>query len=305
GGAGDDTFNFGAGGSLSGQIDGGAGTGDAVDYTALGAITVTLGTGVTNIEDLLGATAATLAGGNTWVVTGANTGTVDGFNFSGFGNISGTTGDDSFTLNAGGTLSGTLDGGAGSDTLTGAQIVNVALTGSGANGFSGTNAAITGNFTGIDVISGAGGGTLTGSNTTNTWTLDGTPTLTVGSATLSFEGFAILQGGTGADTFDVSAASTFDLLGGAGADSFNLDATLTGSIDGEAGTDTVTGADDANTWTVNADNAGDVDGVAFTSVENLVGGAGVDQFDLSAGVSGSITGGAGADVIDVVASFAA
>src|SRR5690606_36622853 len=128
GGAGDDTFNFGAGGSLSGQIDGGAGTSDAVDYTALGAITVTLGTGVTNIEDLLGATAATLAGGSTWVVTGANTGTADGFNFSGFGNIAGTAANDTFTINDGGSVTGSIDGLGGTGDCIDVSAITAAQT---------------------------------------------------------------------------------------------------------------------------------------------------------------------------------
>src|SRR5690606_2193057 len=178
GGTDDDTFIFSAGSSLSGLIDGGAHNiaGDSVDYSALGAITVTIGTGITNIENLTGAASATLAGGTIWVITGANFGTVDLFNFSGFGNIAGTTGADSFTVNAGGSLSGTITGNAGSDTLQGAQIINITLTGSDATGFSGSNASINGGFDGIDVIIGAGTGTLTGSNTASTWVLDGTPT---------------------------------------------------------------------------------------------------------------------------------
>ena len=39
----------------------------------------------------------------------------------------------------------------------------------------------------------------------------------------------------------MTAASTFDLNGGAGADTFDVDAALTGAVDGQAGGDTLQG----------------------------------------------------------------
>jgi hypothetical protein len=62
---------------------------------------------------------------------------------------------------------------------------------------------------------------------------------------------------------------------------------------GGGATDTLTGANVANTWTINAPDAGDVNGTTFSSFENLTGGTSTDSFALSGGtLSGSIDGGA-------------
>ena len=115
-------------------------------------------------------------------------------------NLGGGSGADVFDIDA--TLTGSVTGGAGSDTLQGTTIDAVVITGSTANGFGGTESDVTGNFSEISVLTG-NGGSLTGGNTANTWTLDGTPQLSNGTHTLDFSGFATLTGGTLADTFNV------------------------------------------------------------------------------------------------------
>ena len=170
--------------------------------------------------------------------------------FSGFANLQGGTNVDTFNVtaasafnllggagadvfNIGATLTGSVNGKAGSDTLQGTQITNVTLVSSNADGFTGTTAAVTTGFSGIDVITGNGTGTLTGENVASTWDLDGTPTYFDGTTSLAITGFTSLQGGANVDTFNVAPAS-YNLIGGAGADVFALNATLTGNIDGQA-----------------------------------------------------------------------
>ena len=123
GGSNDDAFTVGASGSVSGLIDGGAQVGsDTLDYSAVtAAVTTKIGTNFANIESVTGdGINDTLVGAdvaNTWTITGANAGTVGTVAFNGFSNLTGGSNSDGFTL-SGGTLSGALDGGTGTNTLT-------------------------------------------------------------------------------------------------------------------------------------------------------------------------------------------
>ena len=273
GGLGNDAFDVDA--VLTGALDGEAGTdtleggeveavvltGSDADGFAGTEPSITLGfDGVTTITGT-GGTLTGVDANSTWLLDGTPTYN-DGANtldFSGFATLQGGSMADQFDLTAastfnlmGGagndafdvdtTLTGSLDGEAGSDSLEGDLIDTVVLTGSDADGFAGTEADITLGFDGITTLTGAGGGTLTGVNSNSTWLLDGTPTYNDGANTLNFSGFAALQGGTMADQFNLTAASTLNLMGGAGNDAFDVDTTLTGSLDGEAGSDSLEGA---------------------------------------------------------------
>ncbi len=59
-----------------------------------------------------------------------------------------------FTVNA--ALTGSVNGEAGSDTLTGTQVGSIVLTASSGNGFTGTGGGASAGFTGIDVINSTG-----------------------------------------------------------------------------------------------------------------------------------------------------
>ena len=367
GGTGADTFTFSNAATLSGTIDGGAGT-DSVSYSAY---TTSLSISMAkhlNLESITGGSASdTLTGPdatNTWNVTGTNSGTLNGMTFSSFENLTGGTGADTFNVtaaasvtlkggagsdlfNVGATLTGSIDGEGGSDELKGSQINSVALSSSGANGLAGTEADVTGGFAGIDTLTGTGavGSILTGRDTTSTWGLDGTPTYSDGTATLNFSGFATLQGGTAADTFNVTAATVAVLKGGAGNDLFDLDAALTGSVDGEGGSDTLQGDvispvkvthKDANgkdgtangaafkdietinstTMTFYGDDAPgtwDLDGtptyttggttVDISEFAVLQGGSDVDTFNVTAATTMTLNGGAGGDVFNIGAKL--
>ena len=129
GGTGTDDFTLSGVGTLSGSIDGGAG-----------------------INSLQAAD-----GANSWIVTGSRSGTVTGIGvgYSSIDNLIGGSGADSFALNNGVITSGSIDGGAGVDTLDLSLYTtdrSVILTGSGVNGFDGTEASVGGGFANIDVI---------------------------------------------------------------------------------------------------------------------------------------------------------
>jgi hypothetical protein len=129
GGSAADQFAFLPGGSIAGNLDGGGGS-NTLDYSQFAAaVTIDLAnntaTGIggtfANITTFIGsAVSNTLAGPNTptiWVLTGPNAVTVGPFTFVGFQNLLGGSSDDRFVIDSGASLSGTLDGGGGVNTL--------------------------------------------------------------------------------------------------------------------------------------------------------------------------------------------
>ena len=324
GGLGNDRFTIAAATTLTGAINAGTGT-DTLDGLGIDTVVLTAvdangadGTepsitgGFIDVEQIDGTAAGSLTGVNaanaTWGLDGTPTYTigVNSVGFTGFLNLNGSsgvdtfqvtanstynlfgsTGSDVFTISA--TLTGSLDGGGNSadtDTLNGTAINLVTLTASSnIDGFNGTEADITLNFTRIDTITGNGavGSTLTGENAASIWDLDGSPTYTntASLAVLNFSGFANLQGNAAADTFNVTLATTTNLLGGLGTDLFNIGATLTGSIDGQGGADTVSGTQIDNATITNLDANG-ADGteasitLGFNNIETLTGNGGAN-----------------------------
>ena len=323
GGAGNDRFTIAAGVTLTGAINAGTGT-DTLDGLGIDVVVLTAvdangadGTepsitgGFIDVEQIDGTAAGSLTGVNaataTWGLDGSPTYTIgaNSVGFTGFlnlfgssgvdtfqvtadstYNLFGSTGSDVFTISA--TLTGSVNGGGNSadtDTLNGTAINLVTLTNSdNIDGFDGTEDSITAGFNDIDTITGNGavGSTLTGENLVSTWDLDGTPTYTnTNLAVLNFSGFANLQGNASSDTFNVTLATTTNLLGGGGTDLFNIGATLTGSIDGEAGADTVSGTQIDNATITNLDANG-ADGteasitLGFNNIETLTGNGGAN-----------------------------
>jgi hypothetical protein len=217
----------------------------------------------------------------------------------------GSNGNDTFTV-SNAQINTTLNGGAGDDsfTLSGTTLGPGVLT---INGGANT-AGIGDTLTAADVVNAwnltaANGGTLDGFAFSSIENLNGGAlgdTFTfqpAGSVSYKVDG----KGGT--DTFDYGPRST--------AIAMNLQAktaTSVGSWDNveavigsSATTDALTGADTANTWTVSAANAGDVNGTfSFTGVETLNGGANNDVFHLANDVAavGKIDGKAGTDTLD-------
>ncbi|MDD4891845.1 MAG: CARDB domain-containing protein, partial [Phycisphaerae bacterium] len=138
GGTSDDAFQFAAGASLSGDLDGAAGY-DTIDYDAapFGAAATVLmdgahggtATGIDGrfdgIDETIGD--ADFAGDNSltgydaanvWTSTGANAGNIDGtFFYQNFGTVNGGGGDENYIIGDGDLPAGPLDGGDGNNVL--------------------------------------------------------------------------------------------------------------------------------------------------------------------------------------------
>jgi hypothetical protein len=245
-----DRFLFNTAGEVTGTINGGAsGTGerDQVSYAAVAApITIDLqaktqprATLLVGIEELVGTVASDELRGlnvaNTWSLTAANTGTVGTFRFIGFENLRGGTLADTFSFVAGGTVAN-LDGGSGTDTILGPNVVthwDLQSPGQGTIGTSvfasienltGGTAVDTFNISPSGTLAGALNGGTTGRNVLSyaAWS----SSVTVNLATKVASGiagnvsnFTIVQGGSGNDQLSGNSTLGTILLGMHGNDS--------------------------------------------------------------------------------------
>jgi Ca2+-binding RTX toxin-like protein len=290
GGGGDDSFRFNDSGSLEGSIDGGIGNNniDYRNYTAGGA-TVNLAAneasglagsfsniskfwGSAAIDELIGAD-----GDNIFNITGMYTGNVNNvYTFEGFENITGGSGNDIFNMGTNGVI-GAANGGSGQDTLNYAsyqRAVDITITAADANGFAGTEASLTGGFSGIDLLKGTSrSDSFTGMNETAAFDLDKDSTVyrALGFS-LNLAAFENLIGGNKEDTFTINGTLTLNLSGADGNDSFIYkdNAKLTGSLDGGAGNDTIDFSLYQTAQKVVLTALGTIDG--FNGTHNLVSG---------------------------------
>ena len=292
----DDTFAFLPGGSIAGNISGGAPV-NTLDFSGYGSpVTVNLqaksatgnvGTIVgtwSNIQSFVGTdTSDTLIGPNgtnTWSITGSNAGTVGGDSFAGFPNLTGGTGNNNFKFVSPGMLTGSINGGGGTDTITGdANGDNFTISGSNSgsvavilpNGFSDIQ-NLTGG-TGNDMFAFLPGGSITGN-------------LSGGAGSN-----AINDSGNGSPVTVNLQAQTATGIGGTWAD--------VQSFIGTGTTDTLVGANSNSNWSISGTNAGSVGAYSFAGFPYLTGGTGNDAFTfVSPGeLSGAINGGGGNDTI--------
>jgi hypothetical protein len=226
GGTGNDTFKFsGAGASIAGNLNGGGGTADKLDYSLDGglAISVNLATGVasriggtfSNIKSLVGSTAATdtLIGANItnlWSITGLNIGKVNTFSYNAIENLVGGTGLDTFKFSFAGKETSIVGGGAPAgqgdwldySSLVAPNFVTVDL----ATGTTAINGVANASVSGIqNVIGGAGNDILTGDSQGNILIEHG------GAGTINGgTGRSLLIRGIGAAT--VNGGSSGDIL---------------------------------------------------------------------------------------------
>ena len=246
GGNANDTFKVDpAGLLLGGTLDGGPVDSaaltpptDTLDYSNRGSpVSVNLelasGTAVpafSRITSVVGSAGSTLTGPvalldhTAWTITGANAGTVDGTAFSGFANLTGQDdSNDAFTF-AGGTISGTIDGGAGGldgfAGLAGANLTIFQPTGTDAGGSTGlVGPAVT--FAGMDHYD-----VLTGDGTNrvvNGTLFDRDLTLTAAAAGQMSVSFANTTFTSGGSTFTFSNPSaSLTLITGTGGDTITV-----------------------------------------------------------------------------------
>ena len=284
-----DNFVFSAGDTLNGTINGGTTGGTStLDYSAYTtAVNVNLGTAtapgtdaISNIGGLDGSTvtgvSTTLVGPNaatTWDISGANSGTCGSLTFNDVQNLNGGVRTNTFELESGASVSGTITGGSTSDTLN--------LSGSaGANSTSVTVNVTNNNAGNVHVTAG-------------------------GSLLLNFSRIANVKGTTGTDSFVLTNGMglTGTLNGGGGNDTLNYSAYTT-SVRVNLTTLSATGIDGGLAGGIGALVSGTM---TSTGIENITGGNGNDILIGDAagnhltetGNSGNdiIVGGGGADVI--------
>jgi hypothetical protein len=334
GGTSSDTFQFDAGGSVSGTINGGGGT-NTLNYSAYTtAVTSNLqtgaetgiGGGVANIGTLVGGRGSnTLVGpdaNETWNITGMNAGNVAGVTFSAYQNLTGGAGNDSFVFSNGQGVTGRIDGGGGSNTLD----YYYYTSGVTFNCQTGTATGVGGVVANIEWLGGGwGSNTLIGRNADETWDITNPNDGHMAVAGVTFWGFQNLIGGADNDTFvfvnGKSVTGTID--GGGGTNKLDYSAytpavtvdlathTATGTggvanieaLVGGRGSNTLVGPDAKETWNITGTNAGNVAGVTFSGFQNLTGGARNDSFAFGdgQGVTGMINGGGGSNELDYAA----
>jgi hypothetical protein len=253
---------------------------------------------------------------NTWNITGPNSGTLDDFAFSNVSSLTGGSISDTFNFLPGGSIPGNIDGG-GSATLDYHNLagpITVNLQTQKAPGIGGT-------FSGISHFIGSASTADTLIGPDAAWVINGANAGTVNG--LTFSSFENLTGGSGPDQFQFKpggsvsgnidgggSSNTLDYAALAGPVTVNLQtqtapgiggtfANIT-SLVGSAGSDTLVGPNAAATWAINGANAGSVNGLTFSSFENLTGGSAADHFVFLSGgsVAGNIDGGGGSNSLD-------
>lgn len=233
GGADNDSFLLTDGGSFNGLIVGGDGT------------NTLRGDNVTNA----------------WTLSGANAGSLNSAGFGGIANLTGGTAADSFLILAGGTLSGTLSGGSGSDTLdysSYGSAITINLATAKAPGLN--------KFSSIENHRGGGSSdTLVGTNSNVTWQITGSNAGKAGS--VSFTSFENLIGGSKNDIFKLS--------NGAG---------VSGRLDGGLGVNWLDYSLNTSGVSVNlTTGAATGAGVTVANFVHVIGGAGNDTLTGNSG----------------------
>lgn len=330
GGAGADHFDFTGNGSLSGNIDGGPGFSNFITYPTTQTTPATtndvdkttsrLGGHYTHVGNFV---AHSTAGGTfigpdgQWTINAPNQGLISGLvGFTGYTTLQTGAGDDSFKFTGTGKI-GAIDAGLGNDTmdvsaLTLGVVVNLQL---------GSALSVAASIAGLENFVGRIGGSdnLIGPDVASAWALTGSRAGTVGG--VSFTGFDFIAGGAGDDVFAFEPGGTIGRIAGGGGTntldysalagpisvdlhlgtaygtSFGI-ADITNVIGSQSTADTIVGPDAA--WVINGTNVGSVNGITFSSIENLQGSADLDTFTFMPGgsVAGDVDGGGGPDTLD-------
>ena len=196
-----DEFDIADGVSLAGTVAGNGGT-DILDYAAdTLATTINLSTsvatgifggaagGISSIESFTGGTSGgnsltSGAGADVWTVDSANSGFLNGVPYNTFQTINGGGGNDTVTINVGGSVATLIDGGIGINTLLGSGFANVwNITGNNSGTLNGNPFARFANLTAVGAgatLTQTAGVGLSGTMTAGTVTV-GTATLTAGA----------------------------------------------------------------------------------------------------------------------------
>ncbi|MEM6613349.1 MAG: CHAT domain-containing protein, partial [Cyanobacteria bacterium P01_C01_bin.72] len=263
-GAGNDEVAIAAAGSLTGTLEAGTGV-DRLDYSSyITDVTIDLenntataiGT-LSNFEHIVGGSGnndsliGTINNDNI-TLTGIDAGTINAITFKGVENLDGQAGDDTFTVNNGASLTGTLSGGMGNDTANYTPYttdITVDLQNDAATGISRFDTLESfiggdGNDTFIlnaddptkEIDGGAGSNTLIGHDVVSIWNLTASNTGN-GTGIENFSNIQNLIAGNQSDQINIladNAGFTGRLDGGAGllkiiGDEINLGTDITGA----------------------------------------------------------------------------
>ncbi|MFO0881574.1 MAG: choice-of-anchor Q domain-containing protein [Gemmataceae bacterium] len=294
-------------GAVTWQLNGMAGPDTFV--LAGGSASISGGTGS---DTLVGPDSA-----NVWALVGDGTGTLNGIFFTGIENLTGGSADDTFHFSGTGSVTGSIRGGAGVNTLdylAYATPISVNLATAKATG--------TGGIADFNSLQGSldPADKLTAGNGANVWTVSAADAGDLNG--FRFAGVANLVGGTGADTFAFTAdgrvsgsisggagnvPNTLDVSRSAEAVTVNLAAKTAApvvgtawsaftSFVGDGRTSTLVGGDGTSVWALTGQGKGAVGPYGFEAFANLTGGSGTDTFKLGAdgeGVAGTLDGGGG------------
>ncbi|MHC4632412.1 MAG: LEPR-XLL domain-containing protein [Planctomycetota bacterium] len=281
GGADTDTFKLAAAGSISGEIDGGAGG-----------------------DTLWGPEADT-----TWNITGEDAGNIKGVAFRGIGNLLGAANNkDTFVFAPVGTINGTIDGGfSGFDAIevqnSSYDVVAFNYTGFGSGNID-LDGAFAFSYSMMETIT-----LISSGRAPPTAVTINIPTVVSDEFTLrgddTINGIITIDStnGTLVDTSFEAPSSSLIVNSGSGSDIITVEILEPGFslfINGQAGNDTLIGPDIDSTWNITGTDSGSVAGAIFADIENLTGGTGADIFVFANGsqISGVIDGGSGTNTLD-------
>jgi len=260
---------------------------------------------------------------NTWRITGNDAGTIENtaypspnpFTFTHFADLNGGTNNDSFLFIGEYQISGKIDGGNGSNTLTAPSATNTwNITGNN-QGTLTPGSASASNWQSIQNINGGGGNdtfqfmdtyqmtgaingngganTLQGPNATNNWIITenngGTLTPNESNGPTIFSNIGSLNGGGSANNYHLNGAYQVDGNG----------------FVGGGGTNTITAPNLNNTWHVTADNSGSINpensagATLFSGISSILGGSQNDSviFTTAARMTGGIDGNGGVNSV--------
>src|SRR5690606_11774996 len=290
GGSGNDVFEFTGNNTITGSINGGAGSNQVDISGTTHAHQIGFGTTgseaslhLTNINRVTGnendeTQLIIAAGENTWdignfdsdvVLDGVNDGVVTATDFSlefiDFHTLVGGSGNDhfNFATENPGRITGSLNGRGGSENR------------------------------------------ITGRDSSSRWLIDSARGVSIAEGSTSYLAAAsniqILAGGSGEDLFEIKSGDIRTILGGAGNDRFEFfENGLVNTVDGQEGEDTLVGRNSDNQWDISSRrlsvNNGPTYVTEFAGMEVLQGGSMRDIFHINAQFSGTLNGGAGDDL---------
>src|SRR5262249_54945262 len=179
-----------------------------------------------------------------------------------FGNLTGGSAVDTFTVGTSGSLTGAVNGGGGSNILVGPDLPSTfRITAKNAGNLTSSTGVL--NFTSIS--------SLTAGSQANVFAISSGATIA-----------GNLSGGTGGGTLDYTGyttAVTVNLRTNKVTGVTGLATNLVGAIGG-SGTSTLTGASTANAWNITGANSGTVNTFSFSGFGSLTGGTVSDTFTI-------------------------